>query len=396
MPLQPNSLCQSLTESVTLAIAAHARKLKGDGLDVISLSAGEPDFDTIEPVAQAGIEAIRAGDTRYTAAMGKPALREAAAAWFLREHKLHYEAAEVMATAGVKPALAMALMTLVERGDTVLMPAPYWASYPSLVTIAGGVPVDIPAVPEQNFLHTGEQLLAAARESGAKGVMLNFPNNPSGTVPTAAQVEELVQAATEADLWILSDEIYSAMIYEGAEHVSPARFARDRTVIVTGGSKSHSLTGWRIGMLAGPAPIVAAAGKLQSQVLGNPATPSQAAGMEALTGDHSVEIARRVEEFNSRRLYFAAALDELPGVSARTPMGAFYVMLDCREICAHHEIDDVKLAEELLDEELIAVVPGAPFSADGFLRLSYATSQADLERAIERLHRFFSKRTLPA
>lgn len=388
MPLQPNLRSQSLTESVTLAIAGKAKKLKADGVDVISLSAGEPDFDTIESVAEAGIQAIRAGQTRYTAASGTPELRAAGAAWFQSEFGLDYTAAQVMATAGVKPALHMALMAILEPGDTVLLPAPYWVSYPSLVEIAGGRTVDVAAVPDQAFVHTGEQILTAAREHGAKGVMLNYPNNPSGAVPTPAQLEELVQAAVEADMWIISDEIYAKMCYDGAEFVSPASLAPERTLVVSGGSKSHSLTGWRIGFLAGPENIIAAAAKMQSQAIGNPCSISQAAGLVAARDDHHQEIERRVAAFDERRRYLVGALNKIDGVSAQLPLGAFYVMADVRQLCERLEIDDVELCSRLLDDARLALVPGQPFAAPGFVRLSYAASMDDLQEAVARLGEF--------
>lgn len=388
MTLQPNLRSQSLTESVTLAIAGKAKKLKADGVDVVSLSAGEPDFGTIESVAQAGVEAIRGGQTRYTAAAGTPELRAAGAAWFQSEYGLDYTTTQVMATAGVKPALHMALMAILEPGDTVLLPAPYWVSYPSLVEIAGGRSVGVPAVPDQAFVHTGEQILAAAREQNAKGVILNYPNNPTGAVPTAAQIKDLVDAAVEADLWIISDEIYAKITYDGAECLSPASLAPERTLVVNGGSKSHSLTGWRIGFLAGPADIIAAAAKMQSQAIGNPCSVSQAAGLVAAAGDHRAEVARRVAAFDERRRYLVAALNEIDGVSAQMPLGAFYVMADARQLCERLGIDDVELCSRLLDQAGLALVPGQPFAAPGFVRLSYAASMDDLKDAVARLARF--------
>ena len=242
MPLTPNRRTRSLAESATLAISARAKEMSRGGKDVISLSAGEPDFGTVEVAAQAGVRAIQEGQTRYTEAAGTPELRAAAATWLNREFGLDYSPREVMVTAGAKPALHMALMAIVEPGDRVLLPAPYWVSYPSLVQVAGGVPIDLVAAPEQAFIHSGEQVVAAAQEHGAKGIMLNYPNNPSGGVPTRAQVKDIVDAAVETDLWIISDEIYATMLYDGAEHVSPAIMGRERTLVVNGGSKSHSLT----------------------------------------------------------------------------------------------------------------------------------------------------------
>ena len=388
MPLRPNTLSSSMAESVTLAISAKAKRLRAEGLDVISLSAGEPDFGTMEPIAQAGIEAIRSGQTRYTAASGIPELRAAGAEWLHREFGLDYQASEVIATAGVKPALHFALMAIVEPGDTVLLPAPYWVSYPSLVQISGGTSVDVEAVPEQGFIHTGEQLLRAARDHDAKGVILNFPNNPSGAAPTEEQVQDLVAAAVESDMWIISDEIYASMLYDGRKHYSPASYVRDRTIVVNGPSKSHSMTGWRLGFLAGPEDIVKSAAKLQSQALGNPCTISQFAGLVAFTMDFRYEQASRLDAFDDRRHFLVRSLNELDGVSARMPEGAFYVMADVRELCGRLGVDDVGLADKLLDDARIAVVPGTPFAIPGFIRLSYAASMDQLEQAIGRLREF--------
>jgi aspartate aminotransferase len=374
-----------------MAIAAKATSLAKQGIDVVSLSAGEPDFGTVESAARAGVKAIEQGQTRYTAASGTPELRAAGAAWLNRSFGTDFTAAEVMVTAGAKPALHMALMAILEAGDRVLLPAPYWVSYPSLVRIAGGEPIDIPAVPEQAFVHSGAQVLAAAREHGAKGIMLNFPNNPSGAVPSRGEMEAIVEACRTQDMWIVSDEIYGTMLYDGAEHVSPATLAKDRTLVVNGGSKSHSLTGWRVGFLAGPAAIIEAAGKIQSQVIGNPSSISQAAGLAACTADDTAELRRRVAAYDERRQYLVAALGKLDGIRVRPPAGAFYVMADVRDLCQRLGVDDMELAARLLEEVHLALVPGTPFAAPGFIRLSYAASMADLERAVARLGEFLER-----
>ena len=386
-PLQLSSRALAISESVTLAIAAKAAAMRKQGQDIISLGAGEPDFGTVEAVAAAGIEAIRNGQTRYTAAAGTPELREAAAGWFKKTYGLNYSPSQVMVTAGAKPAVHMGLMAIVEAGDTVLLPAPYWTSYPDLVRIAGGNPVDMPLVRDQDFIHTGEQVLAAAREHGAKGIILNYPNNPSGAVPTPDQLREIVLAAVEADLWILTDEIYGTMVYDGAEHLSPAAVpeAAGRVLVVNGCTKSHTLTGWRVGFLAGPDEIIAAAARLQSQAIGNPCTISQAALLEACLGDHGDELARRVQEFDERRRYIVDAINKIAGLSVKPPKGAFYTLVDAKQLCSMMMVDDVGLAEVMLNEALLAVVPGSAFAAPGFLRLSYSVSMSELERAMDRL-----------
>ncbi len=390
---QTSNRAGAISESVTLAIAQKARDLRSQGMDVVSLSAGEPDFGTVEPVAEAGIQAIRSGQTRYTAAAGIPELREAAARWFRATYGLEFAASEVMVTAGAKPALHMALMAVVNDADPVLMLAPYWVSYPDLIRVAGGNPVPVEAVPQQDFIHTGEQVLEAAKQHGAKGLILNYPNNPSGAVPTRDQVQGIVDACVEANLWILSDEIYGQIIYDGHKHYSPASFeqARGRVMVVNGGTKSHSMTGWRVGFLAGPEPIIQAATRLQSQVIGNTSSISQAAALEVCQGDHHDEIQRRLAEFDERRQFMVEELSSIPGLSLKPPKGAFYAMVDARRLCSLMHINDVELAERLLSDFQLAVVPGAAFDLPGFIRLSYATSMDQLEKAIERLRDFAAR-----
>jgi aspartate aminotransferase len=388
--LVPNARSNRIEESATLAISARAQALRQQGKDVISLGAGEPDFPTPEPIAQSGIDAIRQGKYRYTPANGLPELRQAGARWLARAFGLDYDAREVMVTAGAKPALHMALDTIVERGDRVLILAPYWVSYPALVRMADGEPVVLPPVPEQGFVHTPEQLRDAARQHGAKGVILNFPNNPSGAVPTRAQLEGLVDAAAECGLWILSDEIYAQLLYDGAEHVAPASLpqGRSRTLTVSGFTKSHTLTGWRIGFLAGPEPVIAAASRIQSQTLGNACTISQMAQLAACAEEPRAEIARRLPSFDERRRFLVEATNAIDGLSLAPPRGAFYAFVDARRLCARLCADDVALCRRLLDERFLAVVPGSAFGAPGFLRMSYSAPMPDLEGAVQRLRSF--------
>ncbi len=392
--LQPSSRARAVAESATLAVTAKVQELRRQGKDVISLGAGEPDFPTPEPVAAAGVHAIHSGNTRYTAATGTMELREAAAGWFGRSIGLQLAPSEVIVTAGAKPALHVALLALVERGDPVLIPAPYWVSYPDLVRIAGGVPVEIPPVPEQGFLHTGAQIAAAARQHQAKGLILNYPNNPSGANPTRSQLADVVTAALAAGLWILSDEIYAALIYDGGVHTSPATLgaARERTLVVAGGTKSHSLTGWRVGFLAGPAPIIAACGRIQSQVIGNPCTISQAAALEVCRMDSREELARRLAAFATRRRFLVEEFARIKGLALTPPQGAFYALVDAREVCARLRTSDLELTTQLLDETGVACMPGSAFAIPGFLRFSYAASLEELREAMSRLRGFMARR----
>ncbi len=390
-PLQPSQRAQRVGESVTLAISARAAEMRAQGIDIVSLSAGEPDFQTPGYIAAAGVAAIEAGDTRYTATSGLPEVRAAARRWFERTHGVVLQPDELIVTAGAKPALHMALLALVNEGDRVLIPAPYWVSYPDLVSVAGGQPAVIPPAPERGFILTPDALRAAAREHDARGVILNYPNNPSGAVPTAAQMEALVRATVDAGLWIVSDEIYASLVYDGEPYRSALTygFARGRALVVGGGTKSHSLTGWRVGFLAGPAAILAAAGRIQSQVLGNPCTISQRAVAAMCDGDDRTEQADRLASFAARRRFVVEHIATLPGLSLQTPRGAFYALFDVRALCARLGTDDGALTARILEEAQVALVPGHAFGAPGFLRMSYAASMPDLEKGAARLRRFF-------
>lgn len=386
----PNARSRWIEESVTLAIAARAMALRQKGRDVVSLGAGEPDFDTPAPIARAAITAIEQGRYRYTATSGTPALRAAGAQWLRSAFGLDYTADEVMATAGAKPALHIALDTIVEKGDRVLVLAPYWVSYPALVRMADGEPIILPPAPERRFVHAAETIDAAVRAHDIKGLIVNYPNNPSGAVPSRAEMTALVEVARRHDLWILSDEIYAQLRYDGAEHWSPAAMpsGRERTLVVSGFTKSHTLTGWRIGFLAGDRQVIAAAGRIQSQVLGNPCTISQEAALAACAEAPGAEIARRLPAFDERRRYLVREIPTIDGLELEAPRGAFYALVDARRLCARLGADDVRIAERLLEEHLLAVVPGTAFGAPGFLRLSYAASMRDLEAAVLRLRAF--------
>lgn len=372
---------------MTLAITAEVLRLKAAGHDVVSLGAGEPDFPTPEPIAKAGIDAIERGDYRYTAASGKPALRAAGAEWLSATFGLSYDESEVIVCAGAKGALHMALDTLVEPGDRVLVLAPYWVSYPALVTMADGEPVIVPPAPQRGFVHDEATLARFADEHDAKGVIANFPNNPSGAVAGRDDVRALVDLCARRDMWIVSDEIYATLLYDDAKHVSPAAVpgGRDRTLVVNGFTKSHTLTGWRTSFLAGPAPVVGAAARIQSQVLGNPCTISQAAMLQACRDPMPAHTAERMRAFDERRRYLVDAVNQLPGLTLQPPRGAFYAMIDVRSICGARGLDDVAAARQLLERHHLALVPGSAFGAPGFLRASYAAAMESLEKAVLRL-----------
>jgi len=385
--LAPNARSHLIEASATLAITATAARLKAAGHDVVSLGAGEPDFATPEVVARAGIAAIEQGNYRYTPAAGIPALRQAGAEWLSAEFGLNYGPEEVMVCAGAKAALHMALAAIVEPGDTVLLLAPYWVSYPALITMAGGQPIIVPANPARNFVHDEASIEAAAAKHNAKGIIVNFPNNPSGSVPSRNDVRALVDLCVRRDMWIISDEIYSTMLYDDAVHVSPAALpgGRERTVIVNGFTKSHTLTGWRTSFFAAPADIVETAARIQSQVLGNACTISQAAMLEACRQPLPDEHAMRMKAFTERRNFLVTEVNKIAGISLVAPRGAFYALLDIRPICDARGIDDVEACQQLLEQHQLAIVPGQAFGTPGFVRCSYAASIETLKKAVERI-----------
>jgi aspartate aminotransferase len=390
MALAPNARSRGIAESATLAITARAARMKAQGLDVVSLGAGEPDFPTPAPIARAGVRAIEQGNTRYTAAPGVPELRAAGAKWLRDAFALEYGPDEVMVCAGAKAALHMALAAIVEPGDAVLILAPYWVSYPALVVMADGVPAIVPPVPDAGFVHTGAAVEAAIRAHRAKGLVLNFPNNPSGALPSREQLQQIVDACRRNDVWIVSDEIYATLLYDGARHVSPAALpgGRERTVVVNGFTKSHTLTGWRTSFLAGPRDVVDAACRIQSQVLGNPCTISQAAMLAACEQPLPDEHATRMRAFDERRRYLVDEVNRIPGLSLQAPRGAFYALVDARRWCEQRGIDDVALCERLLEQQRLATVPGSAFAIPGFVRLSYAAAMDQLRAAVARLRAF--------
>lgn len=392
--LAPNARSRRIEESATLAIADQANQLKAAGHDVVSLGAGEPDFPTPEPIAQAGIRAIQEGNYRYTAAAGTKELRAGGAAWLNAEFGLDYSPDEVIVNAGAKGALHMALNTIVEPGDRVLILAPHWVSYPALITMAGGETIVVEPAPEHGFIHPVAAIEAAAEQHNARGILVNFPNNPSGAVPTREQLAGLVDLCVRRDMWIVSDEIYSTLTYDDAKHISPAALpgGRERTVVVNGFTKSHTLTGWRTSFMAAPKDIVSTAARIQSQVLGNPCTISQAATLEACLNPLPDNHTERMRAFTERRNYLVEQINQVPGMALQTPRGAFYALVDIREICSARKVDDFEACRELLAEHHLALVPGSAFAAPGFVRVSYAATLETLKRAVARLQAWANKK----
>jgi aspartate aminotransferase len=381
----------TLAPSATLAVQTQAKELKRRGVDVISFGAGEPDFDTPERVKEAAIQAMRNGHTKYTEVGGIPELRAAACAKFKRDNGLDYEPAEVLISCGGKHTLYNIFVALLDPGDEVIVPSPYWVSYPEQVRLLDGVPVPVVTLEATGFDLDPERV-AAAITPRTKIVVLNSPNNPTGAVFSRAALETVARLAVERKLWIISDECYESLTFEG-RHVSVASFGAEvkaRTIIVNTCSKAYAMTGWRIGIGAGPRAIIKAMTDVQSQVTSNPSSIAQWAAVEALSGPQD-EVAKMAGEFDRRRRLIIDGLNALPGVRCATPKGAFYAFPDVSGLIGKRRPGGAPLAGSsdvasfLLEEARVAVVPGADFGSDVHVRLSYATSAALITEGLRRM-----------
>jgi aspartate aminotransferase len=389
-----------ITESATLAVDAKAKALQAAGRPVIGFGAGEPDFPTPDYIVEAAIAACREPKNhRYTPAGGLPELKEAIAAKTLRDSGYQCSAAQVVVTNGGKQAVYSTFATLVDPGDEVLLPAPYWTTYPEAIRLAGGLPVEILADESQGYLVTVEQL-DAARTSRSKILLLCSPSNPTGAVYTPAQIREIGQWAAEHGLWVVTDEIYEHLVYGGAEFASiPVEVPElaDRCVVLNGVAKTYAMTGWRVGWLIGPADVAKGATNLQSHATSNVANVSQRAALAAVTGDLSA-VATMREAFDRRRQTMVRMLSEIPGVTCPEPFGAFYAYPSVagvlgKEIRGQRPGTSAELAELILTEAEVAVVPGEAFGTPGYLRLSYALGDDDLVEGVSRIAKLLGEAT---
>lgn len=387
------SRLQTIKPSPTIAVTTKARELRAAGKDVIGLGAGEPDFDTEENVKQAAIEAIGRGETKYTAVDGTPDLKNAIIQKFKRDNNLTYEANQITVGAGGKQVLYNAFMATLDEGDEVIIPAPYWVSYPDMVALAGGKSVSILCEAENDFKLQPEQLEAAITPK-TKWVILNSPSNPTGAAYTKEELKKLTDVILKHEhVWIMSDDIYEHIIYDNFTFVTPAEVEPklyERTLTVNGVAKAYAMTGWRIGFAGGPQPLIKAMGVIQSQSTSNPCSISQAASIEALIGTQDY-LPQRADVFKRRRDMVVEKLNAIDGLSCNTPEGAFYVFPSCKGVLgkktpAGNVIEtSTDFATYLLEEALVAVVPGIAFGAEGYFRISYATSDEALTKACERI-----------
>jgi len=383
--------------SITLAVTAKAAKLKAAGVDVISFGAGEPDFDTpghIKEAVREALERPQGGVGKYTDVGGILPLRKAIAAELGAVHKVAIDPDQVLVSTGAKHSLYNLFMALLDPGDEVLIPAPYWVSYPDMVMLAEGRPVILPTRAEDDFAVTTAAVRAACT-ARTRAIVLNNPSNPTGAVYTRAQIEALAEVVVEKDLLVISDDIYRQLVYGDAEYVSIASINPEvakRTILVDGVSKTYAMTGWRIGYTAGPLPLIKAMAKIQSQSTSNPTHVSQLATLAALTGPQAC-VAEMRQAFNERRVTMVKLLRAIPGVSCREPKGAFYAFPDVSAYVGKKSpdgkllADDVQLCDWLVEVGKVAVVPGSGFGAPGFVRLSYACSMQNIEAGVDRLAR---------
>jgi len=390
MSIVSNSL-KRIKPSPTIAVTSKAREMRASGIDVIGLGAGEPDFDTPDNIKEAAIEAIKRGDTKYTAVDGTPALKKAIQTKFSRENGLSYELDQITVGTGGKQVLYNAFMATVNKGDEVIIPAPYWVSYPDIILLAGGKPKIIKCDEKDNFKLTPKKLSKAISKK-TKWIILNSPSNPTGSAYTKEEIIELSKILIKyKKTYILSDDIYEHITYDGFNFFTIAQIKalKDRTLTMNGVSKSYSMTGWRIGYAAGPKKIIKAISKIQSQSTSNPSSISQAAAVEALNGTQDF-IKTRADSFKERRDFVIDRLNNIKGLSCLKPEGAFYVFPSCKKLLGKKTKlkTDKDFVEKLLEKSEVAVVQGSAFGLDGYFRISYATSMENLKKAMERIKSF--------
>ena len=385
-----------ISPSSTLAIDTKFKQMKADGIDAVGFGTGEPDFDTPDYIKKAAIEAINEGKTKYTPASGTMELRKAICNKLLKENGLSYEPAQIVVSNGAKHALVNAFMAILNPGDEVIVPAPFWVSYPEMVKIADGVPVVIETKEEDEFKFTAEQFEKAITPK-TRALVLNSPSNPTGMVYTEDELRAIAEVAVKHNIYIISDEIYEHLIYEG-KHVSIASFnekIKDLTIIINGVSKTYAMTGWRIGYSACHIDIAKVMANLQSHAASNPNSIAQAATVAALSGGME-EIEKMKAEFKKRRDYMVERINSIPGVSCRTPHGAFYVVMNIsklkgKTLGGRKILTSDDLANALLDKARVALVPCSGFGADDFVRWSYATSMENIIEGLNRLESFLKE-----
>jgi len=380
-----------MAPSPTVSLDSRVKELRSQGVDIVNFTAGEPDFPTPEPVKEAARAGLKAELTKYAPVAGTPDLRRAVADKLARENGLSYDPAEIVVSFGGKHSLYNAFMVLCDPGDEVIIPAPYWVSYPEQAKLAGGEPVFVPTDPDRGF-HLDLDALARAVTPRTRAIVLNSPSNPTGAVLSRQEIEAVADLARRHDLWVISDEIYEHLVYDGREHVSIAGLEgmKERTILVNGLSKAFAMTGWRVGYAAAPRPVAEAMTAFQGHVTHGLPGFIQAAAVAALQSPPET-VQAMVREYDRRRRYVVERLRSMPGVRCAEPEGAFYAFLDISALLGRQAgiETDMDLASHLLEEGRVAVVPGTGFGWPGALRLSYATSMEQLQEGLDRMERVF-------
>ena len=382
---------KNISPSPTLSVDAKAKKLKSEGKDVCGFGAGEPDFDTPEFIKEACIKAIEAGKTKYLPSAGLPALREALATHYAKRRGISYNASNFIVSPGGKFSCYLAIMSVVSPGDEVIIPAPYWVSYPEMVKLAGGTPVYVKATDAADFKVTVQQLESVITPK-TKLLILTSPSNPTGAVYSAQELKEIMDFAIARDILVMSDEIYSTLVYDGVEAISPASLseeAKEHTIVVSGFSKAFSMTGWRLGTLCAPDAIAKAVANLQSQTSSNATSFAQYGALATMENEALADaaVAEMKKSFDRRRLMLLEGLNAIDGVFCRRAQGAFYLFPNISSF----GMSSVDFCAKLLEEKLVAVVPGSAFGSDENVRFSYAVSDETIQKGIERMAQFCSE-----
>ena len=394
--MEATARVKNIAPSLTLEITAKAKKMKAEGISVIGFGAGEPDFNTPDYIIEAAKKALDIGFTKYTPASGMPELKKAICAKFKKDNGLDFTEDQIVVSSGAKSSLYHAIEAIVEEGDEVLLPSPYWLTYPELIALAGGKTVFVKAGKEQGYKVTADDLRKAATKK-TKCLIFNSPNNPTGAVYTKEEVAEIAKFVEESGIYVIADEIYEKLVYGGAEHYSIAQYSekvKEQTIVVNGVSKTYSMTGWRIGYLAAPKNIAKAIGSMQSHTASNPCSIAQYASVAALNGGEDF-IAKMHATFDERRRYMVGRLQKMKGVICPEPMGAFYAFADVSALYGKSykgkKIEgSLQFADAALSEG-VALIPGVAFGDDHSVRLSYAISMEDIKEGLDRLERFISE-----
>lgn len=394
MALTVSHRCQNIAPSLTLQIDARAKEMRAAGLDVIGFGAGEPDFPTPAHICDAAKEALDLGMTRYTPAAGTKELRKAICEKLKRDNDMTYTYGDILVSSGAKHSLYNVFQAIIDPGDEVLIPTPCWVSYPEMVRMAGGVPIFIPADESTNFIPTNRDIAARVTRR-TKAIIITSPSNPNGSVWDQDQLQFVADLAVSHPFYVVSDEIYEKLIYDGRKHLSIAQLGEDikaQTFMVNGVSKAYAMTGWRIGYVAGPRHEITAMANFQSQATSNANTIAQYAALKALQGDQGC-VDEMVAEFQQRRDVMVERINRIPHISCLKPQGAFYIMMNIKNVLGMHYNgrpieNSMDFAELLLAEKQVAVVPGIAFEAEGFCRLSYAISLEQINKGLDRIEEF--------